>query len=149
MRKQLTLEKQIEEIMNHYWFDPYNKKKYIKDCSEAIVKVVLGMVGEDETPESYEPKMFKELKALDKPKKKIKKLEIHKFESDGTVGNCAVCGRGPYAVNTHDWEGDRTKINEIIERINNAMQGSKAALEIMLENELKQEIRQRILGEEK
>lgn len=48
MKKPQSLEKQIEKIMNHYWFDPYNKRKYIADCSKAIVKVVEGMVGEDE-----------------------------------------------------------------------------------------------------
>lgn len=61
MKKQLSLEKQIEIIMRHYFFDPYNKSRYIADCSKAIEKVVLEMIGEDETfPNVYVPEFIKE-----------------------------------------------------------------------------------------
>ena len=37
--KKKSLENQIKEIMQHYHFDPYNKNRYIENCTQAIVKL--------------------------------------------------------------------------------------------------------------
>ncbi len=50
------------------------------------------------------------------------KLKVHAFEDDGTVGNCAICGRGP-SRGEHDPEGWKTAINEIIDYLSSREEG--------------------------
>ena len=39
MKKEKTLEQKIKEILEHYWWDQYNKRAYIKNCTKAIMKL--------------------------------------------------------------------------------------------------------------
>ena len=38
--KKLSLEKQIIEILSHYYLDSYNRNAYYKNCSKKIVELL-------------------------------------------------------------------------------------------------------------
>ncbi len=40
MKKQLTLEQEIEKILRNYWYDPFNKDMYVL----TVVKEILAAI---------------------------------------------------------------------------------------------------------
>ncbi len=40
VKKQLTLEQKIDQVLRHYWMDNYAKEAYYKNCTKAILKLI-------------------------------------------------------------------------------------------------------------